>query len=198
MSSKRGRGRGGSRSVSKELLKRSAAEAGLDSTHLKDIDDIVTPPLYPDFQWKSTGGYWDETSNSKTNNDKKKDPSGGVVFCINQQRKLVEEFQARYHFPNTTIVDVARISDQPHLPPDQMVLSQLSKQPNRKLDTRYIPDELLQSNVRANSQGSYIQNVQDEDSESDKDEEEELGGEDYTTNYYASDKDTEDEGEATF
>lgn len=205
MSSKRGRGRGGSRSVSKEFLKRSAAESGLDSSHLKDLDDIITPPLYPDFHWKSTGGYWDEATKT-SDASKKKDPSGGVVFCINRQRKLLEEFRARYHHFETAIVDVARVSDPPHLPADQMVLCQFSAPTNKnrklELDTNYIPAELLlQPNLGVNSQGSEVKaNVEQDDSEREDDEvEEELGGEDYTTNYYASDNDTDDdEGEATF
>jgi hypothetical protein len=63
MSGKRG-GRGGfggasKLSVSKELLKRSAAEAGLDDRHLKVLSDITRPPLFPDFYWHSAGKYWE-------------------------------------------------------------------------------------------------------------------------------------------
>lgn len=65
----RGRGRGGRASsgggggsaaaMSKELLKRSAAEAGLDDRHLKVLSDITQPPLYPAFAWHSAGGYFE-------------------------------------------------------------------------------------------------------------------------------------------
>jgi hypothetical protein len=64
MSGKRG-GRGGGASklsVSKELLKRSAAEAGLDDRHLKVLSDITRPPLFPDFYWHSAGKYWEAAS----------------------------------------------------------------------------------------------------------------------------------------
>ena len=65
-----GRGRGGSNkstlSSSKELLKRSAFEAGLDDRHIKVLSDITRPPLFPDFLWKSTGHYWDTTEDTTT------------------------------------------------------------------------------------------------------------------------------------
>jgi hypothetical protein len=67
MSGKRGgRGGGGASklSVSKELLKRSAAEAGLDDRHLKVLSDITRPPLFPDFYWHSAGKYWEQQAAS--------------------------------------------------------------------------------------------------------------------------------------
>jgi hypothetical protein len=59
----RGRGRRGGKakvSVSREFLKRSAAEAGLDDRHLRVLTDITHPTLFADFLWHSEGGYWDE------------------------------------------------------------------------------------------------------------------------------------------
>jgi hypothetical protein len=59
----RGRDRRGGKakvSVSREFLKRSAAEAGLDDRHLRVLTDITHPTLFGDFLWHSEGGYWDE------------------------------------------------------------------------------------------------------------------------------------------
>lgn len=77
-SSRRGRGgRGGSskNSISKELLKRSAAEAGLDDRHIKVLTDITRPELFPDFLWHSNGQYWDNSTTATTNGNASQDHS---------------------------------------------------------------------------------------------------------------------------
>ena len=131
-----GRGRGGSKSTlssSKELLKRSASEAGLDDRHVKVLSDITRPPLFPDFLWKSAGHYWNEEDvPEKGNHDNMHHqqpiktetslPSRGVVTgnklpasmisMINKQRELTKRFQnSSYYIRPGTIVDIVRYSD---------------------------------------------------------------------------------------
>jgi hypothetical protein len=163
--SRRG-GRGGhSRSsvaVSKELLKRSASEAGLDDRHLKVLSDITRPPLYPDFLWRSTGKYW--TEDDATNNgclgmgtESVQIPStkrpASMISLINKHREFTKRFQNSPHFVRPTAVsDIVRYCDrQKHAnsssAPDSIVLASFSKS-NRRLatDQRYFPSELLNMN----------------------------------------------------
>jgi len=151
MSSRRGRGRGGKASggaVSKELLKRSAAEAGLDDRHLKVLTDITKPPLFPPFLWHSAGGYWEggETTEQPPESGVElariKRPSG-TVYTMNKQRELASRFQhAASYVPPTAPSDVARYDRHGRMPsaPDAAVLASLSRT-NRKLatDPRYFP-----------------------------------------------------------
>jgi hypothetical protein len=140
MSRRGGRGRGGGgRSAltsSRELLKRSAAEAGLDDRHIKVLSDITRPALFPDFLWKSTGRYWNEDDEANNTgdgvnvnvniDDKSKmdilslQPSNASVkklpaammSTIQKQRELTHRFQMAPYFvrPNT-VVDIVRYSD---------------------------------------------------------------------------------------
>jgi hypothetical protein len=108
--SRRGGGRGGrgggKPSLTKELLKRSAADAGLDDRHVKVLDDITKPLLFPDFLWRSTGRYWDEkeavddrnSSSSPTVSLQQQLPvptkrPTTVVHTIEKQRELMQRFQ---------------------------------------------------------------------------------------------------------
>jgi hypothetical protein len=135
--------RGGRKpSVAKELLKRSAAEAGLDSSAA--LEDITKPKLYPDFLWCSDGTGWDgETTTTTTTTAaaaaeaSKLQPS--TVKLMNKQRELSARFQAVYKDLHETAV-------MPPLPPDEVLLQSFSKT-NRKLveDTRYFPEDLVAS-----------------------------------------------------
>jgi hypothetical protein len=158
-----GRGRGGGSnkstlSASKELLKRSASEAGLDDRHIKVLSDITRPPLFPDFLWKSTGHYWSEeeynpTNNNDTNNIKieqeeqvkptlkatTKLPTS-MISLINKQREMTQRFQSSsYYVRPNTVVDVVRYRDRKNLQnnnnnnhtPDAKVLSSFSPYNNR-------------------------------------------------------------------
>lgn len=154
-----GRGRGGSKSTlssSKEMLKRSASEAGLDDRHIKVLSDITRPPLFPDFLWKSTGHYWNEDDVTVNNNHDmqqqlnpiKTEPSlvpspvltckklpASMIGMINKQRELTKRFQnSAYYIRPSTAVDIVRYSDRmdgnkshlPHRTPDMAVLASLS------------------------------------------------------------------------
>ena len=57
----RGRGASAAATASRELMQRSAAEAGLDDRHVKVLTDITHPPLFPDFLWHSQGGHWQQS-----------------------------------------------------------------------------------------------------------------------------------------
>jgi len=113
--------------MSKELLKRSAAEAGLDDRHLKVLTDITQPPLYPAFLWHSAGGYFDEpttrelaeravaaaasvdnnnTTSEQTANTNSNTPppslsrikrTTGMVYIMNKQREMADHFAASAH-----------------------------------------------------------------------------------------------------
>jgi hypothetical protein len=153
-----GRGRGGSKSTlssSKELLKRSANEAGLDDRHIKVLSDITRPPLFPDFLWKSSGHYWNEeedaalktqdllqqhpvktetTTTPPSSTTNKKLPAS-MISLIHKQRELTKRFQySSYYIRPTTTVDIVRYSDRvdnnknpmQHRSPDATILASLS------------------------------------------------------------------------
>jgi hypothetical protein len=159
MSRRGGRGGGGPKvSVSKELLKRSAAEAGLDDRHLKVLTDITRPPLFPDFLWLSTGKYWDP-DNSNNNDQPSQETtelvttkrSAAVVSMMNKQRELTARMQAGPHYVRpTAVIDVVRYSNRSNnktnmtTAPDAIVTASMGKT-NTKLatDVRYFPVELL-------------------------------------------------------
>jgi hypothetical protein len=86
-----GRGRGGSKSsnsnATKELLKRSASEAGLDDRHVKVLSDITRPPLFPDFLWKSSGNYWNEEEEIDSSNNN----INGLGLQPQQQQSMKSE-----------------------------------------------------------------------------------------------------------
>jgi hypothetical protein len=165
MSRRGGRGGGSgnhskSSVVSKELLKRSASEAGLDDRHLKILTDITRPPLFPDFLWHSNGKYWNEgeisidnqhahqQASTSTEPSTTKLPSSAVCM-MNKQRELTMRMQSGPHYIRPPdVMDIVRYSDrkganEPSLP-DAFVLASTSRT-NRKLatDTRYFPPELL-------------------------------------------------------
>ena len=154
-----GRGRGGSKSTlssSKELLKRSASEAGLDDRHIKVLSDITRPPLFPDFLWKSSGHYWNEeegdaalktqdllqqhpvktetTTTPSLSASNKKLPAS-MISLIHKQRELTKRFQySSYYIRPTTTVDIVRYADRvdsnknpmQHSSPDVTILASLS------------------------------------------------------------------------
>jgi hypothetical protein len=147
--------RGGRKpSVSKELLKRSAAEAGLDNSAA--LQDITKPRLYPDFLWHSDGTGWDgEPTNASATapatattttaaaataaDATKRPPPPSTVKLMNKQRELSSRFQTLYKDLHETAV-------MPTVPPDEALLQSFSKT-NRKLvkDTRYFPEDLVAS-----------------------------------------------------
>lgn len=152
MSKRGGRGGGAPKlSVSKELLKRSAAEAGLDDRHLKVLTDITRPPLFPDFLWLSTGKYWDpddKPTQQTTELVTTKRPAG-TISLMNKQRELTARMQAGPHYVRpTAVIDVVRYSSRSnnklHMAPDAIVTESMGKT-NTKLatDSRYFPAELL-------------------------------------------------------
>ena len=135
-----GRGRGGSKSTSnatKELLKRSASEAGLDDRHVKVLSDITRPPLFPDFLWKSSGNYWNEEEEIDSSNNninglglqpqqqqpmKSEAPSPAAVTprklpavmasTNDKQREMNRRFQnAPFYIRPGVHVDIVRYSD---------------------------------------------------------------------------------------
>jgi hypothetical protein len=162
MSRRGGRGGGHSRSsvaVSKELLKRSASEAGLDDRHLKVLSDITRPPLYPDFLWRSTGKYWNEEDSANSEGPRlgaasvqlssPKRPAS-IISLIKKHRELTKRFQNGPHFVRPAeVVDIVRYCDrEKHAAslstPESLVLTSFSK-PNCLFasDQRYFPLELL-------------------------------------------------------
>jgi hypothetical protein len=166
MSRRGGRGGGNSRSsvsVSKELLKRSASEAGLDDRHLKVLTDITRPPLFPDFLWRSTGKYWTEEDRANNETGRPATESrqvsatkrpASVISLINKHREITKRFQnGPYYVRPAAVVDIVRYSDrqknQTMSTPDTIVLASFSKS-NHTLatDQRYFPTELLNLNDR--------------------------------------------------
>jgi hypothetical protein len=135
--------RGGRKpSVAKELLKRSAAEAGVDNSVA--LEDITKPKLYPDFLWFSDGTYWDGQTPATTPTatgaaDVTKRQPPGAVKLMNKQRELSARFQAVYR-------DLHETEVMGPVPPDEALLQSFSKT-NRKLveDTRYFPEDLVAS-----------------------------------------------------
>lgn len=156
-----GRGGGSSLSQSKEFLKRSAQEAGLDDRHIKLLSDITRPAFYPDVLWRANGdGYWHE--NSHDNHDSSTDGlittkrSPSIMNTIQKQRELMNRFQKSYQYVRPDVmVDIERYSTlhdaAARLPPDVAVLQSLGR--NRKLatDGRYFPTELIFPNRRSSS-----------------------------------------------
>lgn len=221
MSSRRGRGRGGRGSASREFLKRSAAEVGADAT--KVIDEIVHPRFYPDFRWRSSGGLLgDDDDDVDTEQSiplaKTKRPVS-LVKLLNKQREMTSRRQASPHFlsSNKSLSDGYTINT---TIPDREVLNSFSST-NRKLatDERYFPAELLRSNdAVAVPVSSLSSRLVLNDAESDEGSEDELKEEidldlaeatqeedfeealDYTTNYYnTDDEDNDSDGaEPTF
>jgi hypothetical protein len=168
MSRRGGRGGGHSRSsvaVSKELLKRSASEAGLDDRHLKVLSDITRPQLYPDFLWHSTGKYWNEEEASNKEGFRSgaaavqlsptKRPAS-MISLIKKHRELTKRFQNGPHFVRPTVViDIVRHCDrEKHAnslsSPDSLVLASFSKSNCLfASDQRYFPSELLNGHEKS-------------------------------------------------
>jgi len=176
MSGRRGRGKrggGGQLSQSKQLLKRSAQEAGLDSDRQRlSMQDIVRPALFPDFRWLVAGGRQsyliDDAVKEESNgdDDAKVIPVGhkpGSMYpsIIPKQRQLFQVWQqSPLHIQPLPEIDIARYG-RPVMStaPDQAVLlslrssvamsSEAAKEDNgntmNKLatDERYFPAELL-------------------------------------------------------
>jgi hypothetical protein len=133
----RGGGRGSGASAAKtsqtrELLKRSAAEAGLDASrhHLKVLSDVITgPPLFPDFHWHSAGGYWEGAGTDRAGAEGKKAASellmnsssnpkrssqAAPLTLAGKQKELEARFQRSAHYVRSVqqrhVVDVRRYS----------------------------------------------------------------------------------------
>lgn len=154
-------GRGGL-SQSKEFLKRSAQEAGLDDRHMKLLSDITRPAFYPDVLWRASGdGYWNENDESTTKNGKsneliilKRLPT--VINTMNKQRELMNRFQKSSHYVRPDVaVDIERYSTLNDasltLPAaDVAVLQSLGRNGKLATDDRYFPTELIYPNINNN------------------------------------------------
>lgn len=149
MSQRGRRGRGAGRaSISREFLKRSVAEAGLDDRHLKTLTDITQPTLFPDFLWHSSGTLWDGESNTSSKKPVQVKRSTATVHTLNQQRQLWRRYDQMIVPSTMSSTDVHRYRRQNSIRkeqlPDKMILQSFSKT-NRLLatDQRYFPAELL-------------------------------------------------------
>lgn len=171
MSRRGGRGGGHSRSsvaISKDLLKRSASEAGLDDRHLKVLSDITRPQLYPDFLWHSTGKYWNEEDTAYNEGirlgtavvqlSSSKRPAS-LISLIKKHRELTKRFQDGPHFVRpTAVIDIVRYCDREkhancRSTPDSLVLASFSETNNLfASDQRYFPAELLNGSEKRQKQ----------------------------------------------
>lgn len=165
----RGRGRGGgSKSVSRELLQRSLAESGT-------AVESLTPKLYPDFRWKSTGGYWDEPEETLCESQR----PAGTVYLLNKQRELLERFQ--------TVGD-PDLSQLEGFIPEELRQKNLPRK-KRKKELHFAPEDSEEDDDGDGSEaagGGGGEEMEDETG-------------DYTRDYYESEDENElDDGEATF
>lgn len=157
-----GGGRGGL-SQSKEFLKRSAQEAGLDDRHMKLLSDITKPALFPDILWNATGdGYWDDTEENAISNElivTKRTPS--IFYIMNKQREIIDRMQRSCHYIRPAVtVDVVRYNTTNNYatPADVAVLNAMGMNGKLASDERYFPVELLphhpSNNLKKKASGS--------------------------------------------
>lgn len=220
----RGRGRGrGTPSGARLLLQRSAQEAGLGATSLKNIQDITRTQLFPDYEWHSSGRQVNQPQTVSTRSEQQKVAS--TVYLIRKSRDIHHRFQnSPYNVRPTQEVDVNRYGKrQRPMEPDVSFLSQIGK----GADARFFPPELLQADpafsgdmndgvstkklvleematVETKQRRAVAETTDGGESaepgDTQKQNEEEEDMDDYITNYYASEEDSDDGGggEATF
>jgi hypothetical protein len=213
----RGRGRGrGNPSGARLLLQRSAQEAGLGATSLKNIQDITRPQLFPDYEWHSSGRQLNQPQTASTRSEQQK--AASTVYLIRKSRDIHHRFQnSPCYVRPTQEVDVNRYGKRERpLDPDVFFLSQIGK----GADPRFFPPELLKTDSAFAGDGNdgfskkkltleemaavemKKRRAAAEDGEDGEDgdlpiqEEDEVEEEvdDYITNYYASDDDSGGEG----
>lgn len=151
----RGRGRGRGRappSGARQLLQRSAQEAGLDAGNLRNLQDITRPQLYPDFEWHSSGRMGHDVDTATTigaSTHSQMAPSKrakeSMVYLINKGREMQHWFQESpcYVRPSQEL-DVVRYNKRPRpLEADVNVASYIGN----AADPRYIPSELLPDKI---------------------------------------------------
>ena len=218
----RGRGRGRAPPTgARLLLQKSAQEAGLDSSNLRNLQDLTKPSLYPDYEWHSSGKMGHEHPPSTAQR------SASTAYLITTSRNLQYRFQNSPFFVRPTQeVDVVRYGKRPRpLEPDDFVLEHMGM----AADSRYIPEELLPKrgltqqlsmkelnedapkartfeqltqdhwDASQNAETLAEDGVEEEDIDDIHEEEEEV--EDYNKNYYESEDDSDSGGggeEATF
>jgi hypothetical protein len=217
----------GQLSQGKEFLKQSAQEAGLDDRHMKLLSAITRPALFPDFTWHSSGnGYWDEADDERSNELVVIKRAASTVYLMNKQRELNDRIQRScHHIRPAQTVDVVRYNTQQQITaPDVAVMQSMGINGKLASDEQYFPVLLNKKKGRAGrkkaklnadgteeleqkeSGGEMDRNQKGEEEEDDDDIEleleqgEEEDGEDYTTNYYASDDESDggEDGEPTF
>lgn len=150
----RGRGRGGPQSASRQLLQRSAQEAGLDGNNLRSLQDITKPQLFPDYEFHSQGhvGFADAPPEQQQQNQKRSNQKrSSSVFLINKSREVLSRFQlSPYYIRPTQESDIERHNRVTRpVEPDVSVLDHLGK----LADSDYFPEEfqLMQGVVRKRS-----------------------------------------------
>lgn len=148
----RGRGRGGRAppTGARLLLQRSAQEAGLDAGNLRNLQDITKPPLFPDFEWHSSGkqGH-DAVVPSSTMPPSQPGATSkraaSQIYLINKSREISHRFQeSPFYVRPSQEVDVVRYNKRPRpLEPDAHLAEFIGK----TADPKYLPAELIKDKV---------------------------------------------------
>jgi hypothetical protein len=216
MSGGRGRGRGAYKppTGAQLLMQRTAQESGLDERNLRSLQDLTKPPLYPDFLWHSTGRPFRPEDETDIVTVTKLTQS--MVYLIRKSRDIHHRMQRStfYLRSSSQEIDIARYSKKPRQQTeacDKVVIEHLGK----IASGRFLPDELLQPSIRAAAARAELQKrnvllddaieTKGEPGESEEEEEnveeiedpeeDEEDVEDYTTNYYASEDESDGGGD---